>query len=138
MLGQELAGGLHIATLPDGKRLILSPKVYEKKLAYADISLFESLLMIGEYSEWFVPDADLMKYILQHYAIIKDDMIDGYDMHIDDGYDMHIDEEYWTVNDNDVYDYAETVIFVTKGGIMYYNQKRGKKNVYNVRAFKLI
>jgi hypothetical protein len=130
MIGDELEGGLHIATLPDGKRLILSPKVYEKKLAYADISTFEAFLIIGEYGEWFVPDADLMKYILQHYAIIKDDMIDGYD--------MHIDEEYWTVNDNDVYDYAETVIFVTKGGIMYYNQKRGKKNVYNVRAFKLI
>jgi hypothetical protein len=130
MLGQEVEGGLHVATLPDGKRLILSPQAYEKKLAYADIALFESFLMIGEYSDWFIPDTMLMKYILQHYVIIKDDMVDGYV--------MNLEEEYWTVNNTDVQDYAETVIFCTNGGIMYCDQRRNKKNVYNVRAFKMI
>jgi hypothetical protein len=128
MIGEILEGGLHISTLPDGKRLILSPKVYEKKLAYSDISMFESFLIIDDYNEWFVPDADFMKYILQHYAIIKDDMIDGYD--------MHLDEEYWTVNDTNP-DYGLTISFYYKG-MMYYQNSRDKKKQFYVRAFKMI
>lgn len=77
MIGDVLDGGLHISTLPDGKKVILSPKSTEKLVPYVEISLIEAFLSIDGYDNWFIPDIDLMVYLLQHYNIMKDNIPEG-------------------------------------------------------------
>lgn len=130
MIGDVLEGGLHISTLPDGKKVILSPKSTEKLVPYAEISLIEALLSIDGYDNWFIPDTDLMVYLLQHYNIIKDTIPEEYSMRFEKGY--------WTFNEQDSDgDYAKTVK-MQLSGVPYWVGVDSKKLSFYVRAFKLI
>ena len=130
MIGDVLDGGLHISTLPDGKKVILSPKSTEKLVPYAEISLMEAFLSIDGYDNWFIPDTDLMVYLLQHYNIMKDN--------IPEDYSMHFEKEYWTFDEKDSEgDYAKTVK-LQYGGVPYLVNREPKKLPFYVRAFKMI
>lgn len=130
MIGEVLEGGLHISTLPDGKKVILSPKSTEKLVPYAEISLIEAFLSIDGYDNWFIPDTDLMVYLLQHYNFLKDTIPEEYSMYFEKGY--------WTseTKDSDG-DYAKT-IKMQYGGVHYLVAMESKKLSFYVRAFKLI
>lgn len=130
MIGDVLDGGLHISTLPDGKKVILSPKSTEKLVPYAEISLIEAFLSIDGYDNWFIPDTDLMVYLLQHYNIMKDN--------IHEDYSMHFEKAYWTFDEKDSEgDYAKTVK-LQYGGVPYLVSRESKKLPFYVRAFKMI
>ena len=130
MIGDVLDGGLHISTLPDGKKVILSPKSSEKLVPYAEISLMEAFLSIDGYDNWFIPDTDLMVYLLQHYNIMKDN--------IPEDYSMHFEKEYWTFDEKDSEgDYAKTVK-LQYDGVPYLVNRESKKLPFYVRAFKMI
>ena len=130
MIGDVLEGGLHISTLPDGKKVILSPKSTEKLVPYAEISLIEAFLSIDGYDNWFIPDIDLMVYLLQHYNIMKDN--------IPEDYALYIGKAYWSYNEQDSDgEYAKTVKMQYLG-VHYLVAMESKKLSFYVRAFKLI
>ena len=130
MIGEVLEGGYHLSTLPDGKKVILSPNSTEKLVHYAEISLIEAFLSIDSYDNWFIPDTDLMVYLLQHYNIMKDTIPEAYSMHFEKGY--------WTFNEQDSDgDYAKTVK-MQYYGVHYLVAMESKKLSFYVRAFKLI
>lgn len=130
MIGEVLEGGYHLSTLPDGKKVILSPNSTEKLVHYAEISLIEAFLSIDSYDNWFIPDTDLMVYLLQHYNIMKDTIPEEYSMHFEKGY--------WTFNEQDSNgEYAKTVKMQYLG-VPYLVAMESKKLSFYVRAFKLI
>ena len=130
MIGDVLEGGLHISTLPDGKKVILSPKSTEKLVPYAEISLLEAFLSIDGYDNWFIPNTDLMVYLLQHYNIMKDT--------IPEEYEMRTDKAYWSFNETESDgDYAKTVK-LQYDGVPYLVHRESKKLPFYVRAFKMI
>lgn len=131
MIGDIVEGGYHLSTLPDGKKVILSPKSTETLVPYAEISLIEAMLSIDGYDNWFIPDTDLLIYLLQHYNIMKDT--------IPDEYKMSSNKEYWTFDEHDAEgDYAKTVKIQYDGRTPYKVSIDSKKLSFYVRAFKLI
>jgi hypothetical protein len=130
MIGEVLEGGYHLSTLPDGKKVILSPKSTEKLVPYAEISLLEAFLSIDGYDNWFIPDTDLMVYLLQHYNIMKDT--------IPEEYEMRTDKAYWSFNETESDgDYAK-IVKLQYGGVPYLVSRESKKLPFYVRAFKMI
>ena len=130
MIGDVLDGGLHISTLPDGKKVILSPNSTAKLVPYAEISLIEAFLSIDGYDNWFIPDTDLLVYILQHYNTMKDN--------IPVDYARYIGKAYWSYNEQDSDgEYAKTVK-MQYYGVHYLVAMESKKLSFYVRAFKLI
>ena len=130
MIGDVLDGGLHISTLPDGKKVIVSPKSTEKLVPYAEISLIEAFLSIDGYDNWFIPDTDLMVYLLPYYNIMKDN--------IPEDYALYIGKAYWSFNEQDsAGEYAKTVK-LQYYGVPYLVSRESKKLPFYVRAFKMI